>query len=243
MKGGVIGLVLSLQVLSAPSFAQEVFSAEVLLERRTVDASGKTLSAAAPARFRLVESIRNGETVTSLTYLPAPGLPPVGAASDQLAGMRVELDQDSRAVRVFDRSGKPIDVATPGHTADRKGRTKRSTLVGPVARKTQVGERLRELRSDLGQPVGKVRQLERYLRRTGDDTVEVLVLMPHAVPVEVNVLRDGVMESHVTYEYEQLEDGTLFQRVARTETRDPSRPGERSVVALTYSNVKTQKAR
>jgi hypothetical protein len=51
------------------------------------------------------------------------------------------------------------------------------------------------------------------------------------------------MESRALYEYEQLEDGTLFQRVSRTETRDPNRPGARSIVVLTYSNVKTQQAR
>jgi hypothetical protein len=243
MKGAVIGFALVVHGLGAELAAQEVFTAEVLLERSTVDDKGRTISSTVPSRFRLTESLRSGEPVISLTYLPAPGLPPTGAASDRLAGMRVELDANGRSLRVFDRSGKEIDLAQEKKPPSSVLGRKRSAHATPFVRKARALERLRELRGDLGGPVGKVRGFERYVQSKGSDAVEVLVLMPQAVTVEVNVIRDGALESHATYQYDELQDGSLFQRVSRTETRIPDRNGERAVVQMTYSNVTTGQAR
>lgn len=208
-----------------------------------MDDNGRTVSNTVSSRFRLTESIQQGEPSISLTYLPAPGLPPTGPASDRLAGMRVELTDDGREVRVFDRVGKPIALKGASTRLTGWRDRPRSAHATPFVRRAHALERLRELRSDLGNPVGKLRGFERYLQTQGSDIVEVLVSMPHAVTVEVNVVRDGTLESHATYQYEQLQDGSLFQRVVRTETRIPDRRGERAVVQMTYSNVTTGQAR
>jgi hypothetical protein len=245
MKVTVIwALALVLQGLGAVTLAQELFTADVLMERSTVDESGRTVSAAAPIRFRLAESVRSGIPVISLTYLPAPGRPPTGPAADPLSGMRVELDEEGREVRIFDSNGRQIGIDPSGAPpAPVRIGAMRSAHRGPIVSSAHGPERLRELRNDLGLPVGKVRDFDRYVKNNGNDTVEVLVLMPSAVVTEVNIVRGGAMESHATFEYERLADGSLLQRVARTETRIPDRPGERSVVQMTYSNVTSEKAR
>ena len=58
-----------------------------------------------------------------------------------------------------------------------------------------------------------------------------------ALPVEVNVVRQNVLETHTTIEYGTIARGQLVRRRLRSEQLIDASSGRRSVVAVDFSNV------
>jgi hypothetical protein len=96
------------------------------------------------------------------------------------------------------------------------------------------------LQKRLGPPVGTVRGLVRYLQTISDDTTEVLADADWGVPVEINTVRAGVLQSHATFDYEAGPKGSLVRRRSHVEHVLPDRPDQkdaRMVLDVELANV------
>jgi len=101
-------------------------------------------------------------------------------------------------------------------------------------------ERRAALQKRFGKAVGKVRGLDQYLQTVDDQTTEVLADDEWGVPVEINTVRAGVLESHATFEYEAGPKGSLVRRHAHVEhalADRPERKEARMVLDVELSNV------
>lgn len=216
----------------------EVFSADVSLERSVIDATGKETRPLPPVRYHVSRTQHGSKRTTIIHYATGSDDVLRGAAVDPFAGARAEFDEDGSPIRVFDRDGRALVGASESASrATRPGSASAGPNAGVVVLRDSVEERLKKLRQDLGAPKGNVRGLERYLTQFGDDVQEVLVDRRTATPVEINVSRNGVLQSHSTFGYQPLPDGTLLQRTWRNESAVAGRDGERNVTQLTVSNV------
>jgi hypothetical protein len=102
------------------------------------------------------------------------------------------------------------------------------------------GVRRAALQNRFGSAVGKVRGLDRYIETTADQTLEVLADEDLSVPVEINLLRGGVLESHATFVYEAGPRGTMVRRRAHVEHAmpdGPERKNARMVLDVELANV------
>jgi hypothetical protein len=213
-----------------------VFAADVVLERVELDERGVAVERVAETRYHIARTVTRGKHTTTLTYLPPRSIPTT-AMPDPTEGMRVEFEEDGSAPRIYDKSGQRVEMGASA-----------GPILPPVAITAANGhgllmaagaraERSRKLRQDLGAPAGKIRGLDRYLTQSDGRIQEVLVSADTVVPVEINVVNDSALESHSTFEYEALADGTLWRKRARTESVVPNRPGHRFVSQMTVSNV------
>jgi hypothetical protein len=112
--------------------------------------------------------------------------------------------------------------------------------------------RLAALQNRFGREVGKVRGLGRYLQIVADDTTEVLADDDWGVPVEINTVRGGVLQSHATFEYEAGPKGSLVRRKSHMEHAITDRPERsdrqektdaRMVLDVELANVKLEDRR
>jgi hypothetical protein len=107
------------------------------------------------------------------------------------------------------------------------------SLEGKSARRAALQKRF-------GTAVGQVRGLGQYLQTVEEQTTEVLADNEWGVPVEINTLRNGVLQSHATFEYETGPKGSLVRRHSRVEQAIADRPewkDARMVLDVELSNV------
>jgi superfamily II helicase len=58
------------------------------------------------------------------------------------------------------------------------------------------------------------------------------------VAVEINSVRDGVLESHVVFEYDRRADAAMVRRRMRSETRLPGEAGHRARTVVEFTNLR-----
>jgi hypothetical protein len=104
------------------------------------------------------------------------------------------------------------------------------TVEGRAARRTAL---VREL----GTPSGGERGLERFLSHAGGATTEVLTDPAWAVPVEINVVRDGALVSHSVLSYATDPGAGLVRRRIRSEQLMSPESGDRAVVDFELANI------
>lgn len=68
-----------------------------------------------------------------------------------------------------------------------------------------------------GKALGRLRGHERFVQTVADETTELLLDEAWVVPVEVNIVRGGVLRSHATFVYERGSDHSLVRRRAHAE--------------------------
>ena len=73
------------------------------------------------------------------------------------------------------------------------------------------------LQRRFGKALGKLRGHERYVQTVADETTELLLDETWAVPVEVNIVRGGVLRSHARFVYERGSDHSLVRRRSHAE--------------------------
>jgi hypothetical protein len=81
----------------------------------------------------------------------------------------------------------------------------------------RAGARKAALQRRFGQALEKLRGCDRYLQTIAGDTTEVLADETWAVPIEINVVRGGVLQSHTSFSYEPGPGGSLVRRRSHTE--------------------------
>ncbi len=136
------------------------------------------------------------------------------------------------------REAAPLRAGGPGIKA--RGR---DWIDGLVPSRERTESRRAALRRRLGAMHGKVRGFERYLQSTDDETTEVLVDGEWSVPVEINVMRGGVLESHTTYSYVPGPGGALVRSRSHSEHLLPESNGKRLAIDVELTNVLLEERR
>jgi hypothetical protein len=223
----------------------DVFSADVVIERSVVDDGGRVIREMPAVHYRLTRAMVGGKQRTTVVYQRPASAAVSGVAPDPHEGMRVEFDEDGSPLRILNKDGQLIRAGEETANAAwlPPAELRAAAVSRDVVLRDSVADRHERLRRDLGPPKGQFRGFEKYVAPFGDAMQEVLVARATATPVEINVVRNGVLESHSTYQYEPLSDGSLLQRVWRDESRVPGHASQRFVVQMTVFNVVAGKER
>jgi hypothetical protein len=144
----------------------------------------------------------------------------------------------SQSTTVFDEGGRrPNPRLSVGPSAPAALGSFDSWLRALVFEGADASSRRRALERSHGRPAGRVGRLTRYVQRRGDLAEELLVDPDSALPVEVNVARQNVLEAHTRIEYGAVSTGRLVRRRLQTEQLIEGGSGRRSVMSVDFSNV------
>ncbi len=210
------------------------FSAEVTIAQAIVDRSGTPTRELPTSRYRLEQLESGGLRTVMLATRRSPAR---GALADAYAGLTVDTDPATGALRVRDAQGSPL--ATPGAPIAALPEPGESSLI--VAPAERAG-RLAALARQFGPPQGSVRAFQRYLARRGRVVEELLVAPDTAAPVELNRIEDGVLVEHHVFEYAPIGDGRQARVRTRSESSLPRPPGSRLVAVTTLSAIRVKGA-
>ena len=221
------------QSASAPMDPGVTFSAEVTVTQSIVDRSGKTTRELPASRYRLERLDGGGLRTTMLATRPRPAH---GALADTYAGITVDVEPSTGALRVRDPNGVALHGPPPASVPAPPADDDAGLLVAPSDR----AKRLAALAQQFGRPIGTVRALQRYLARRGRIVEEMLVAPDTAVPVELNRLEDGILVEHHAFEYAPAGDGRLVRVRARSESSFAQAQGTRLISLTTLSAVRVK---
>jgi hypothetical protein len=244
---------------------------DIGIDRRLVDSSGAPVDTPAQKKaFRWELSRRGGrwKNVVSVTSRYRPKVQSPTGESIELENpfeiVRFEEEEGS-APRLFDVRGNEVRFPTNFPTRRTAGSpapgwpTKLPMAESPAAPPPAHAEykrfaktllvtqkdrasRLNDLTNAYGSASGKVHGLERFVRVGSGSLEEALVDDTLAVPVQVNVGRDGALVSRTNYEYAPL--GTagdvVCQRIT-TEELVAGAGGSRSIVEMSFSNLRLER--
>jgi hypothetical protein len=223
--------------------ALPLLTADVAVERSIVQDDGTLVHQLPGVRYRLTQVQTPTGRRSIVTFDRAKAFPTTGPLADPFAGVTVEFDEPGGPLRVYDakRQLLPNPIVDADLSRIEPPRPAPSDATGElVTRPAGIPQRRQRLQRDLGRAVGQVRGLDRYLSTQGEVTHEVLVAPTHAVPLEVNLVRHGILESHLTYDYQVLSDGSWLRRASRSESRVPGHSDQRLVTLTTFSNVSAE---
>ncbi len=253
-----------------PRDAWKTFKAELAIRRGLRDAAHPSASNdGPPVKYRLERTESGGHWKSTMVVVGGTRpdiVAPTGAMqSIPPVVTRIEDDGDGSEPRFYDAQGRLLRLPTrndrqkmgasesvfastdalasssagaaKGQAASGRGtdwvEALMPSLEGKSARRAALQKRF-------GKAVGKVRGLDRYLQTVDEQTTEVLADDEWGVPVEINTVRGGVLESHATFEYEAGPKGSLVRRHAHVEhalADRPERKDARMVLDVELSNV------
>jgi hypothetical protein len=244
-----------------PSANVNRFSADVSIQRGFLDKQGRPVGAnIPPIRYRW-ERVREGsrwKTVMSLTSATRPPALTFRGKLQQIppAISRIEEDGDGTLLRLPDASTrKPLDLSLlPGRTElkspvpfDKDARhvvaDDGSWLEAMLPSAAQTAARRTSLQRRFGSAQGTVRGLNRFVAVDGELTTEMLVDPRTAVPIEVNIARNGELESHTAYTYTAVAGGGLVRRRMHSEQRLTGSQVGRMSLDIDIENVKVGQGR
>jgi hypothetical protein len=238
------------------------FVVDVKVRHRRIDASGQKTDAAPEGTTYTLERRRDGDRWKT-TYIigprdPQPVETPQGTTDLKrfLPIARIETDASGRR-RFYDSGGR--EMALPSRNDIQK--LLRHSVSGPPLQPTPAAvgagaqpdtqgtgwldgllnsadkrdERRGRLVQQYGKP-SKYKALDRYLRVDGQRVRELLVEPATAVPVEINVMSGGVLQSHTTLQYSSAPDGSRVKRGLHVEAIRQGAPEERDVTDVAFEN-------
>jgi hypothetical protein len=226
------------------------FSADVVVERTTVDRDGVVASRMPKVRYRVTERRGPRGASTEIAFQNTPPFPGRGPLKDPSAGFRV-LVNDRDGITVVDPSGRVVPTNSPradgsettaaapdGAAALAKGAEQTESSTGLGLERSSAARR-RALVARFGSPVGRLGDRERFVRSEADTFEEVLVDPDTALPVEINIIRAGRLVHRSSLSYGALTDGRFYCSSQRDETlSDPSdEAAPRNVTVTTYTVV------
>jgi hypothetical protein len=247
--------------------SSDFFAADV-----KVTSAGRHAGAALPAQRREfnyhVERALVGSSWKTTMTIPPNGLGPARAAKHDIA--RVDIDEDARSVRMFNRDGDELalpdaDDPTVGRMArsygvdttfarirpthgkgERLARNpgRRAWLDGIVvpASDEQRGRRVGQLEQHFGKAKGKVKGLDRYVKDNGGHVVEVLVDPVAGTVAEANVADQGQLKQHTRYGYTELPNHRGYVRQStHIEVAPKEGATEPTVIDYTLSNIRLER--
>jgi hypothetical protein len=247
------------------------FSADVSIQRGFLDQEGRPIGAKLPPiRYRW-ERVREGGRWKTVMNLTSATRPPAVTFRGKLqpfppAISRIEEDGDGTPPRIYARDGtllrlpdastrKPLDLSLlPGRTelqspvpllkdAPHAVADDGSWIEAMLPSAARTAERRTALQRRFGSALGTVRGLSRFVTTAGDLTTEVLVDPQMAVPIEVNIARNGELESHAAYTYAAIAGGGLVRQRMHSEQRLTGSQAGRLSVDIDIANVKVGQGR
>ena len=226
-------------------------SADVVVERTTVDRDGVVVARMPKVRYRVTERHGPRGASTEIAFQNTPPFPGRGPLKDPSAGFRV-LVNEGDGITVVDPTGKVVPTnnartdggestaAVPGGAAALANATpqaERSTGLG--LERSGVARR-RALVARFGSPVGRLGDRERFVRNEADTFEEVLVDPDTALPREINTMRAGRLVQRSSLSYATLPDGRFYCSSQRDEVlADPDDEAGALNVTTTTSTVVT----
>jgi hypothetical protein len=226
------------------------FSADVVVERTTVDRSGAVVTRMPKVRYRVTEHRGPSGATTEIAFQNTPPFPGRGPLQDPSAGFKV-LVNDRDGITVVDPSGKVVPADNPRQTGPGATTTAPTDAPASAPRASRPdgtsglglersGAARREaLVARFGSPVGRYGNHDRFVRNEADTFEEVLVDPDTALPVEINTLRAGRLVNRSSLSYATLPDGRFYCSSQRDEALvDPDdEAGPRNVTTTTYTVV------
>jgi hypothetical protein len=224
-----------------PTTASDVtgFSADVVVERTTVDQDGVVVERMPKVRYRVTERSGPGGATTEIAFQNTPPFPGRGPLQDPSAGFRV-LVNERDGISVVDPSGKvlPAPEATPEDGASPPAGPRQTRTQSLGLERSGVARR-QALVARFGPPIGRHGDRERFVRSESDMFEEVLVEPDNALPVEINLMRAGRLVRRSSLSYAALPDGRFYCTSQRDESlvdlHDDA--GLRNVTTTTYTVV------
>lgn len=250
----------------SPTDSWDTFSADVTIRRHLKSAAGDASAEAPLVRYRWTRSQRAGgwKSTIEIARLAAPMIRSTrGQAllAEPTTIVRIEDDEDGTAPRVYNRRGllvrlpsvedrrvlgEPVpgsldvpklpDLAYPD--AKRSSTPGRDWVDAFVAAPSRKEARRAALQRRFGRTSGRVRHLDRFITTSADGTMEVLADPASALPIEVNVVRDGALVAQSTLGYSAGANGALIRRSVRSEHVVAADSGARAVAQIELSNVR-----
>ena len=240
------------------------FIVDVKVRHRRIDASGQKTDAAPEGMTYTLERSRDGDRWKT-TYIIGPRDPqrvetPQGTTDLKrfLPIARIETDASGRR-RFYDSGGREMALpsrsdiqkllkhsvpepplqsvpaaAAAGGALDTQGT---DWLDGLLNSADKRDERRRRLLQQYGKP-SKYKALDRYLQVDGQRVRELLVEPATALPVEINVMSAGVLQSHTTLQYSSAPDGSRVKRGLHVEAVRQGAPDERDVTDVAFENIR-----
>lgn len=233
-----LGLAAEAAAQTVDKAGQPEMSVDVSITHAVLDdQSNPVLPGSKPTVFTLARARRGAGWQTTVTYRRQTGAP-TRASAHPLDGARVEFDEASGTTRVYDSAGELNPFLSNDSTGGPPAtNTPGDWLEGLVADADGRAARSRDLQQKYGKAVGRVRGLDRFLS-TRDDTLEEVLADPRsALPLEINSVRDGVLEHHLVLDYDRRPDGAWVRRRMRTEHLLPGGSGHRSQMTVEFTNV------
>jgi hypothetical protein len=215
-------------------------SVQVSITSEVVDKDGnQILPVSVPTVFRLARTRRSAGWLTVVTYRqPAGG--PTRASSHPLDGARVEFDEASGTTRVYNSAGELNPLLSTDSTGGLHGASGPGQwLDGLIARDNEQPKRSRDLLEKYGKPVGRVRGLDRFLTHHEETVEEVLADSHSALLREINTIRDGILESHIVFDYERRADGAWMRKSMRAEHVMPGDATQRTRTTVQFTELST----
>jgi hypothetical protein len=224
------------------------FSADVVVERTSVDRDGVVVARMPKVRYRITERSGPGGATTEVAFHDTPPFPGRGPLQDPSAGFKVVMNE-REGISVIDPSGNvvppggatpegaaPTPPAAPAPAPPMRPRPQGASSLG--LERSSAGRR-QALVARFGSPVGRHGNRERFIRSESDMFEEVLVDPDSALPVEINLLRAGRLVHRSLLTYATLPDGRFYCSSQRDEAlADPEdESGPRNVTTTTYTVV------
>lgn len=240
MGAGVLGLLAAATAGAQPDKkdARVEMSVDIAITHAVLDSDGNHVGPApTPTRFTLTRARGEGGWRTTMMFRRHSGTP-TRASAHPLDGARIEFDEASSTTQVFDADGQLnplLSRTTSGGLNPAAGPGQ--WLEGLLATAAGRSARARALQDKHGKAVGRLRGLDRFLTQRENGTEEVLADPRAALPIEINTVRDGVLEQHIVFEYDRRPDGAWARRLMRSEQPVPGSAGHRARMTVEFTNL------
>jgi hypothetical protein len=215
-------------------------SVQVSMTSEVVDKDGNpVLPVSVPTVFRLTRMRGSAGWQTVVTYRKHAGAP-TRASAHPLDGARVEFDEASGTTLVYNSAGELNPLLSTDSTGGLQGALGPGQwLDGLIARDNEQPKRSRDLLEKYGKPVGRVRGLDRFLTHHEETVEEVLADSHSALLREINTVRDGILESHIVFDYERHADGEWIRTRMRAEHVMPGDATQRTRTTVQFTELST----
>ncbi len=230
------------------------FSADISIVRARIGTELSLPLAPRTTRYRWERSSASGSWRTAMTFISAS---PTSVSTldgpgqiDTLFGVsRVEDDEDGSPLRFYDRRGiliqpmsdherQQLELSIPfSGSAAAAAPSPVDWIDAVIVPLSERDLRRASLERRFGPAHGVVNGLDRYVIASGSTQREVLVDPERAVPIETNVVHDGVLVTHQTFAYTAATDGRFVRTMIRLEQLVPDGSGDRVVSTVEFSNI------
>ena len=220
-----------------------IAAVDVVVTHRVIEADGTSVPAISTDSAFTLQKLRtrSGATKIRLTYRRPTPASTAPAGRTPLDEARVEYDAVSGSTVVMDEGGRRVNPRlSVGPPAPAALGSFDVWLQSLVFKSTDTAARREALERSHGRPAGRVGRLTRYLQPRGDASEELLVDPVSALPIEVNLVKHGVLEAHTTIEYASTPKGQLVRRRLQAEQLLEGGSGRRSVLSVDFSNVSAE---